>query len=72
MKKLLKCHEIMIVQQKTYYIICTSIFIIKSLAYIYQDKQIRLFLKKFTSQENYKKMMVRQCFILLKSSKKLF
>ena len=29
------------------------------------------FLKKFTLQENYKKMIVRDCFILLKSSKKI-
>ena len=39
---------------------------------IYQDKHIREFLNKLTLQESQKKMTVPQCFLLLKSSKKLF
>ena len=38
----------------------------------YQDKHIREFLNKLTLQESQKKMTVPQCFLLLKSSKKLF
>ena len=39
---------------------------------IHQGKHIREFLNKLTLQESQKKMMVPQCFLLLKSSKKLF
>ena len=42
------------------------------MAYTYQDEQIRVFLNKLISLENQKKMMVPQCFLSLKSSKKLF
>ena len=38
----------------------------------YQDKHIREFLNKLTLQESQKNMTVPQCFLLLKSSKKLF
>ena len=52
MKNLLKCQEMMTVQQETYYIICIIKIIIDLLAFIYQDKQIKIFLNKLILQEN--------------------
>ena len=46
--------------------------IINSLIQIYQGKQVRIFLNRLILQENLKKMMVRTCFLLLKSSKQQF
>ena len=46
--------------------------IINSLIQIYQGKQVPIFLNKLILQENLKKMMVRTCFLLLKSSKQQF
>ena len=48
MKSLLKCLEMMNVQQEIYWIIYIIRNIINLLALIYQDRQLRLFLDKLT------------------------
>ena len=58
MKSLLKCQEMMTIQQETY-LIFYIIKIIINLVWIYLGKQIRVFPKKLILQENWKKMMVR-------------
>ena len=42
MKNLLKCQEMMTIQQEVYWIMCIIKIIINFLAFIYQDKQIRV------------------------------
>ena len=46
MKNLLKCQEIMTMQQETYYIICTIKIIMNAIVFICQDKQIQVFFHK--------------------------
>ena len=61
--KLSKYQETMIIQQKTYYIVCTIKSIINLLVLIYQDKQIRLFLNILILQMMVQmKIMVQRCF----------
>ena len=61
----------MIMQQETYQIVCLTKHI-NLLLWIYQDKQMRVFSKKLIWQENWKKMIVQQCILSLKSCSKLF
>ena len=42
------------------------------MASIYQDKKMQAFLNKLISKENLKTIMVQQCFLSLKTCKKLF
>ena len=68
----IKTIKMMFIEQEIYQNICMIKIIINLLVQIYQDKQIQIFLNKLILQEKQKKMMVEQCFLLLKSSKKLF
>ena len=68
----IKTSKMVFMQQEMYQNICMIKIIINLLVQIYQDKQIQIFLNKLILQEKQKKMMVKQCFLLLKSSKKLF
>ena len=52
MKNLLKCQEMLTIQNEIYSIICIIRNIITLLALIYQDKQIQIFLNKLILQEN--------------------
>ena len=50
MKNLSKCQEIMTIGEEIYWIICIINIITNSLVWIYQDRQIRIFLNKLILQ----------------------
>ena len=60
----------MTIPQKTYKTISADKIIINLV--IHQENQTQILLKKLNLQENWKKMMVEQCPLSLKSKKKLF
>ena len=60
----------MTIPQNTYKTISAEKIIINLV--IHQESQTQLLLKKLNLQENWKKMMVQQCPLSLKSKKKLF
>ena len=51
MENLLKCQEMMIMQQEIYWIVCIIKIFMNLFVEIYQDKKIRIFLKKLILRE---------------------
>ena len=51
MENLLKCQEMMIMQQGIYWIVCIIKIFVNLFVEIYQDKKIRIFLKKLILRE---------------------